>query len=107
MAEGAARIETVQYEDVAFMINGKPWQGAVPIEEVLLDTLRERIGLQGTKRSCQSEVCGACTVLVNREPVSSCSYLTFEAVGAAVTTVEGLAENGKPTSLQEAFIRNV
>ena len=106
MAE-AERVTTLQTIDVALVVNGQPWAGAVPVEEVLLETLRERIGLTGTKRSCESEVCGACTVLVNEEPVSSCSYLTFEANGAEVTTVEGLAAGDELSPLQEAFVRNV
>jgi xanthine dehydrogenase YagT iron-sulfur-binding subunit len=107
MAETVERIVTLQTKEIALTVNGEPWRGLVPVEEVLLDTLRERIGLVGTKRSCESEVCGACTVLVNGEPISSCSFLTFEARGATVMTVEGLAEGDQLTPLQEAFIRNV
>ena len=66
-------LRTLQSIDVSVTINGKPWSGPVPAEEVLLDFLRERIGLTGTKRSCESQVCGACTVLVDGQPISSCS----------------------------------
>ena len=100
-------LETLQTVDLAFTLNGQPWRGAVPVEEVLLDLLRERAGLTGAKRSCESEVCGACTVLVDGQPISSCSYLAFEADGKAVTTVEGLAADGQLDPLQEAFVRNV
>ena len=101
-------IETLQTRGVAVTVNGVPWQGDVAIEEVLLDFLRERLNLTGSKRGCESEVCGACTVLVNGAPVSSCSFLAFEADGAAVTTVEGLAPTGGGLApLQAAFIRNV
>jgi aerobic-type carbon monoxide dehydrogenase small subunit (CoxS/CutS family) len=102
-----AELETLQTVDLAFTLNGKPWHDTVPVEEVLLDLLRDRAGLTGTKRSCESEVCGACTVLVNGEPISSCSYLAFEAQGKAVTTIEGLADGDRLDPLQEAFIRNV
>jgi aerobic-type carbon monoxide dehydrogenase small subunit (CoxS/CutS family) len=102
-----AGLETLQTVDLALTLNGKPWRGTVPVEEVLLDLLRERAGLTGTKRSCESEVCGACTVLVNGEPISSCSYLAFEAQGKIVTTIEGLADGDRLDPLQEAFIRNV
>jgi aerobic carbon-monoxide dehydrogenase small subunit len=88
-------------------INGKPWSGEVPAEETLLEFLRVRLRLTGTKRSCESEVCGACTVLVDHRPISSCSYLAFEAHGKSVLTIEGLAQGEQLDPLQEAFIRNV
>ncbi|MPZ13686.1 MAG: 2Fe-2S iron-sulfur cluster binding domain-containing protein [Chloroflexi bacterium] len=92
---------------IAITVNGTRWQGDAPVEEVLLDLLRSRIGLTGTKRGCESEVCGACTVLVDGAPISSCNYLAFEADGKAVTTVEGLARGDELHPLQEGFIRNV
>src|SRR4051812_7910892 len=106
-AAAPAGLVTLQTVDLNFTLNGQPWQGTVPVEEVLLDLLRERAGLTGTKRSCESEVCGVCTVLVDGQPISSCSYLAFEARGRAVTTVEGLAVDGQLDPLQEAFVRNV
>lgn len=87
-------------------VNGREWRGEAPVEEVLLDFLRTRLGLTGTKRSCESEVCGACTVLVDGRPVSSCTYLAFEADGKEITTIEGLEHDGKLDPLQEAFVRN-
>ncbi|HZR97297.1 MAG TPA: (2Fe-2S)-binding protein [Chloroflexota bacterium] len=105
--EAPAPLETLQTVELAFTLNGRPWRGTVPVEEVLLDLLRERAGLTGAKRSCESEVCGACTVLVDGQPISACSYLAFEAQGKAVTTVEGLAADGQLDPLQEAFVRNV
>ena len=92
---------------LSFTVNGKSWSGEVPIEETLLELLRNRLRLTGTKRSCESEVCGACTVLVDKVPVSSCSYLAFEAHQKAVLTIEGVAQNDKLDPLQEAFIRNI
>jgi carbon-monoxide dehydrogenase small subunit len=88
-------------------VNGTPWSGEIPIEESLLDFLRNRLRLTGTKRSCESEVCGACTVLVDHRPVSSCNYLAFEAHGKAVLTIEGVAQDDRLDALQEAFIRNI
>jgi aerobic-type carbon monoxide dehydrogenase small subunit (CoxS/CutS family) len=88
-------------------VNGTPWSGEVPIEETLLEFLRNRLRLTGTKRSCESEVCGACTVLVNNRPVSSCSYLAFEAHEKSVLTIEGVARGEDLDPLQEAFVRNV
>ena len=92
---------------LSFTVNGKPWSGAVAIEETLLELLRNRLRLTGTKRSCESEVCGACTVLVDNRPVSSCNYLAFEAHEKSILTIEGVAQNDTLDSLQEAFIRNI
>lgn len=88
-------------------INGNAWSGEVAIEETLLELLRNRMHLTGTKRSCESEVCGACTVLVDNRAVSCCNYLAFEANGKSVTTIEGVAQGDKLDPLQEAFIRNI
>ena len=93
--------------NLSFTVNGKPWVGEVPVEETLLELLRVRLRLTGTKRSCESEVCGACTVLVNNRPVSSCNYLAFEAQEKSVLTIEGLANGQQLDPLQEAFIRNI
>jgi aerobic-type carbon monoxide dehydrogenase small subunit (CoxS/CutS family) len=100
-------VETIQTLEIQVTVNGRPWSGRVPAEEVLLDFLRRRLGLTGTKRSCESEVCGACTVLVDGKPVSSCSYLAFETRGKSVTTIEGLAAGDRLDPVQEAFLRNV
>jgi len=88
-------------------INGTSWSGEVPVEETLLELLRSRLRLTGTKRSCESEVCGACTVLVENRPVSSCSFLAFEAHGKTVLTIEGVARSDQLDPLQEAFVRNI
>ncbi len=93
--------------NLSLTINGNPWTGNVPVEETLLELLRIRLRLTGTKRSCESEVCGACTVLVDNRTVSSCNYLAFEAQGKSVLTIEGLANGEQLDPLQEAFIRNI
>ena len=93
--------------NLSLTVNGNAWSGEVPIEETLLEFLRFRMQLTGTKRSCESEVCGACTVLVDNRPVSSCNYLTFEAHGRSVLTIEGVAQGDTLDPLQEAFIRNI
>ena len=92
---------------LSLIVNGASWSGEVPVEETLLEFVRHRLGLTGTKRSCESQLCGACTVLVEQRPVSSCSYLAFEAHGKSVLTIEGLAVGEQLDPLQEAFIRNV
>jgi aerobic-type carbon monoxide dehydrogenase small subunit (CoxS/CutS family) len=93
--------------NLSISVNGRAWVGEVPVEETLLEFLRNRLRLTGTKRSCESEVCGACTVLVDNRPVSSCSYLAFEARDKFVLTIEGLAHGDELDPLQEAFIRNI
>ena len=100
-------LKSLQFVDLSLTINGKSWGGSIPAEETLLEFVRNRLGLTGTKRSCESEVCGACTVLVDNQAVSSCNYLAFEAEGKSVLTIEGLEVDGKLDPLQEAFIRNV
>ncbi|MGH7773940.1 MAG: (2Fe-2S)-binding protein [Candidatus Binatia bacterium] len=102
-----AELKTLQVVDISLTINGQPWSGQVPVEEVLLDLIRYRLRLTGTKRSCESQVCGACTVLVDGKPTSSCSTLAFEADGKSVTTIEGVQVGDELDPLQKAFIRNV
>ncbi len=92
---------------ISLTVNGVAWEGEIPVEETLLDFLRQRLELTGAKRSCESEVCGACTVLVDSLPVSACSYLAFEADGKSVTTVEGLAHGDELDPLQQGFIRHL
>src|SRR5881396_3542577 len=71
---------------------------------LLLDVLRDDLDLKGAKRSCDSQVCGACTVLVDGLAVSACTYLAVEADGRAIVTVEGLADGDALHPIQEAFI---
>ena len=100
-------METKSRISLSLRVNGATWSGEVPIEETLLEFLRDRMRLTGTKRSCESEVCGACTVLVDNRAVSSCNFFAFEANGKEVLTIEGVAKDGKLDPLQEAFIRNI
>lgn len=92
--------------NVRFDLNGRPAEVAVQPHELLIDVLRDRLQLKGTKRSCDVQVCGACTILVDGAPVSSCTYLAVEADGCAVLTVEGLERGGALDPLQEAFIEH-
>jgi aerobic-type carbon monoxide dehydrogenase small subunit (CoxS/CutS family) len=98
---------SVQMLPITVTVNGTTWSGEVAAEAVLLELLRQHIGLTGTKRSCESQVCGACTVLVDNRPVSACSYLAFEVNGRSVTTIEGLGTPENPDALQTAFARNM
>ena len=87
-------------------VNGVTVTRQVEPRSILVDFLREDLGLTGTKVSCQLEVCGVCTVLVDGRPISSCTFLTADADGAKVTTVEGLADGQKLHPLQESFVDN-
>jgi len=97
-------IRTRSSFDVRLIVNGQPWELHVPAHALLLDVLRDRLGLKGAKRSCDVQVCGACTVLVDGAPVSACTYLAVEADGRQVRTVEGLGDDGGLAPLQQAFI---
>lgn len=84
-------------------VNGRPVVREVDPQELLLDLLRDSLGLTGAKRSCDVQVCGACTVLVDGLPVSSCCYLAADANGREVTTIEGLAEQPRFARIENAF----
>lgn len=89
---------------LAMRVNGQPVELEIEPREMLLDVVRDRLGLTGAKRSCDLQVCGACTLLVDGMPVSSCCTLAYEANGKPVETVEGLAFNGQLHPIQRAFI---
>jgi aerobic carbon-monoxide dehydrogenase small subunit len=86
-------------------VNGRAVEAEVEPRTILLDFLRDHLGLTGAKRSCDLQVCGACTVLVDGTPVSSCCTLAYEANGKAVETIEGLARYGRLHPIQDAFVR--
>jgi aerobic-type carbon monoxide dehydrogenase small subunit (CoxS/CutS family) len=85
------------------VVNGTLRELVAPAQELLLDSLRERLGLTGAKRSCDVQVCGTCTVLVDGEPVSSCTYLTADADGREVLTIEGFASSPEFAEFERAF----
>jgi aerobic-type carbon monoxide dehydrogenase small subunit (CoxS/CutS family) len=85
-------------------VNGATHRIAVEPRVTLADALRDRIGLTGTKVVCGRGACGACTVLLDGATVCSCLMLAHEAAGKKITTIEGLAENGRLSPIQEAFI---
>ncbi len=78
----------------------------VPSNLTLLQLLREKLALTGTKNGCMAGECGACTVILNGEPVNSCMVLAVECDGAEVVTVEGLARDGRLDAVQEALIKH-
>jgi carbon-monoxide dehydrogenase small subunit len=89
--------------DIEVKVNGVTYQEAVEPRRLLVDFLRDDLGLTGTHVGCEHGACGACTVLVDGQTVRSCLMLAVQADGAEVTTVEGLARNGQLHPLQEAF----
>jgi aerobic-type carbon monoxide dehydrogenase small subunit (CoxS/CutS family) len=91
---------------VELLVNGSPVVREIEPQELLLDVLRDRLGLTGAKRSCDVQACGACTVLVDGRPVSSCCFLAADAEGHEVLTVEGLAERPEFDRLADVFTRH-
>ena len=89
--------------EIRLIVNGQQEELSIPSNMTLLHALREELGFTGTKNGCEAGECGACTVLVDGEPVNSCLTLAVELDGQEITTVEGLAVNGKLTPLQEKF----
>jgi carbon-monoxide dehydrogenase small subunit len=91
--------------NIQFNLNGRPQQIECEPADTLAEVLRNQLNLNGTKLSCEVQVCGACTVLVDELPVSACTYLAYEARGKKVTTIEGLEKaDGSLHPLQQAFI---
>jgi aerobic-type carbon monoxide dehydrogenase small subunit (CoxS/CutS family) len=91
---------------VRMEINGEWREATVAPETTLLDVLRETWGLTGTKKGCDEGECGACTVLLDGEPVNACLVLAVRAQGASVTTIEGVGDPRHPHPLQSAFVEN-
>ncbi len=94
------------YQTITATVNGARERLDVPPNMTLLQMLREKLALTGTKNGCEAGECGACTVLVNREPVNSCMMLAAEADGCEILTVEGLASEGNLSPLQQAFVEH-
>jgi glyceraldehyde dehydrogenase small subunit len=91
-------------KELRLVVNGQPYELYVSPKTLLVEVLRDHLGLTGTKRGCSSSSCGACTVLLNGVSVKSCSVLALQADGGEVTTVEGLASGAELHPLQEAFL---
>ena len=95
---------TAEMTSIAFKLNGKETSVRIAPADLLIDVLRDRLGLKGAKRSCDVEVCGACTVLVNGLPASSCTMLAIDVDGQEVSTVEGVGSPGRLSRVQQAFV---
>jgi aerobic-type carbon monoxide dehydrogenase small subunit (CoxS/CutS family) len=90
---------------IKFRVNGKRVELEVPTNRMLIDCLRYDLGLTGTKEGCSVGVCGACTVLMDGDMISSCLTLAVMVDGRDITTVEGLAKNGELNAVQKSFIQ--
>jgi carbon-monoxide dehydrogenase small subunit len=88
---------------LSFTLNGTAVDVLVKPTDTLLDVIREDIGITGTKRGCDSGDCGACTVLINNEPVNACLTIALTVAGKEITTIEGLGKGGDLDPLQKSF----
>jgi carbon-monoxide dehydrogenase small subunit len=93
-------------KQIKFELNHELIEIEVEDHLLLVDLIRDKIGLTGTKQGCGTGDCGACTVLIDEEPVNSCLVLAVETSGKKVTTIEGLGSNGVLDPLQKSFIEN-
>ncbi len=89
---------------ITLNINGRDHKVMVKPNDTLLDVLRNELDMTGAKESCGEGVCGSCTVQMDSKPVRSCLTLALEAQGTSIRTVEGLAQNGELSELQQSFI---
>jgi len=96
--------DMIATQPIKVTVNGRPRMLDVAVHHSLLDVLRDDLALTGTKECCLVGECGACTVIVDGRPVDSCLILAVEADGAEISTVEGLAAEGRLSPLQQAFL---
>jgi carbon-monoxide dehydrogenase small subunit len=96
----------VQELSLRLVVNGEPREARVEPRKLLADVLREDLKLTGTHLACEHGMCGACTILVDDQPVLSCLMFGLQAEGRRVTTIEGLGSPGAPHPLQESFARH-
>ncbi len=94
------------FHEITLVVNDEPRTLAVKSHHTLLKVLRDEMGLTGTKIGCENGECGACTVLMDGEPVNACMVLAVEADGHSIETVENLNKSGELHPLQKAFVKN-
>lgn len=90
-------------ERITVTVNGATYEKEVEPRMLLVHFLRDVLGLTGTNIGCETSLCGACTIIMDGESVKSCTQLAVQADGSSITTIEGLAENGKLHPIQEGF----
>jgi len=91
---------------ISLTVNGQDYGLEVESYERLVDVLRDRLDLTGTKKGCESGVCGACTVIMDNVAVNSCLVLAVQADGKSITTIEGIADRDKLHPIQKAFVEH-
>ena len=96
----------IMKSELSLTINGKPYELAIKPKMLLVELLRNELGLTGTKIGCSSGSCGACTVIVDGKAVHSCSILALQVNGKSVLTIEGLVDGDKLHPIQESFVNN-
>jgi len=102
-----ARVERTQQRYAATLtVNGTAYPIEIAADATLLQTVRDVIGLTGSKEGCDDSECGACMMLLDGRPVNSCSYLALQAEGREITTVEGVAAGDELHPLQRAFLES-
>ena len=99
-------MRTVDKVLVELTVNGEKHQAAVKCNTTLATLLRDKLNLTGTHIGCGTGECGACTVIMNGEAVNSCLVLALDAAGSEITTIEGLAKDGKLDPIQKSFIEH-
>jgi carbon-monoxide dehydrogenase small subunit len=96
----------MKQQEILLKVNGANYQVSIEPWRTLVEVLRENLGLTGTKKSCNEGECGACTVIMDGRPVSSCLVLAIDAQGKEILTIEGLSEREKLHPIQEAFLKH-
>jgi carbon-monoxide dehydrogenase small subunit len=91
-------------QTIQLTVNGHEWEVDIEPRQLLVDVLRDQLGLWGAKRACQDSYCGACTVLLDGKAVHSCCVLAIAVRGQSVTTVEGLAQGDELSPVQQVFV---
>lgn len=92
--------------EIALNVNQREYRLTVESDELLIDVLREKLGLTGTKKGCGTGDCGACTIILDGRAVTSCLILAVSVQGRSITTIEGLEESGQLHPIQDAFIKH-
>ncbi len=90
-------------ELIELRVNGRSYELAIEPSKLLLDVLREDLDLTGSKRGCDDSSCGACTVMIDGQPMLACTMLAASCEGREITTVEGIAEHGALSAIQKAY----
>jgi aerobic carbon-monoxide dehydrogenase small subunit len=91
-------------KSITLKVNGRTYPLEIDVKDLLIETIREQIGLTGTKEGCGTGECGACTVLIDGDPVNACLYFSVRAEGKEILTIEGLRNGAMLHPLQRAFV---